>query len=103
MDDPVLKLFSASRSRMPDFIKPGRPIKKHIESIMEVIRSGINSTLVGGLDTKIKTALRRSMASKHRDTGTRSYTRRQEESSYPTKLKSSKKVKKVKKVRSIRT
>lgn len=56
---------------MPDIIKPGKTIKKHIERILYAIRSGINSAAVEGLDNKIRTAYKRPYdfnAHEYRDT-----------------------------------
>ena len=61
----------ASRSRMPEIIKLGKTMKRHIEGILEAIRSGINSAVVEGLNNKIRTAFKRSYgfkAQEYRDT-----------------------------------
>ena len=61
----------ASRSRMPDIIKIGKTMKRHINGILEAIKSGINSAVVEGLNNKIRTAFKRSYgfkAQKYRDT-----------------------------------
>ncbi|QRF74545.1 Transposase [Thermoplasmatales archaeon] len=61
----------ASRSRMPDIIKLGKTINRHLAGIMEAIRSGINSAVVEGLNNKIRTAFKRSYgfkAHEYRDT-----------------------------------
>ncbi len=61
----------ASRSRMPDIINLGKTINRHLDGIMEAIKSGINSAVVEGLNNKIRTAFRRSYgfkARKYRDT-----------------------------------
>ena len=50
----------AYRSRMPDIIKLGKTMKKHIDGILESIGSGINSAVVEGLNNKIRTAFKRS-------------------------------------------
>ena len=50
----------ASRSRMPDIIKLGKTMKRHLDGIMEAIRSGINSAVVEGSNNKIRTAFKRS-------------------------------------------
>ena len=39
-----------SRSRRPEIIKLGKTKKKHIDSMLEAIRPGINSTVVIGLN-----------------------------------------------------
>ena len=60
-----------SKSRMPDIIKLGKTMKRHIEGILEAIRSGINSAVVEGLNNKIRTAFKRShgfKAQEYRDT-----------------------------------
>ncbi len=48
----------ASRSRMPDIIKLGKPMKRHIDGILEAIGSGINSAVVEGLNNKFRTAFK---------------------------------------------
>ena len=56
---------------MPDFIKLGKTMKRHLNGIMEAIRSGINSAVVEGLDNKIRTAFKRFYgfkAGEYRDT-----------------------------------
>lgn len=61
----------ASRSRMPDIVKLGKNMKRHLDGILEAIRSGINSAVVEGLNNKIRTAFKRSYgfkAQKYRDT-----------------------------------
>ena len=61
----------ASRSRMPEIIKLGKTMKRHLDGILEAIRSGINSAVVEGLNNKIRTAFKRSYgfkAQKYRDT-----------------------------------
>ena len=61
----------ASRSRMPDVIKLGKAMNRHIDGIMEAIRSGINSAVVEGLNNKIRTAFNSSYgfkAQEYRDT-----------------------------------
>jgi transposase len=71
-EDYLRKWISwASRSRMPDIIKLGKTMKRHLEGIMEAIRSGINSAVVEGLNNKIRTAFKRSYGFKaqgYRDT-----------------------------------
>ena len=60
----------ASRSRMPDIIKIGKTMKRHLNGILEAIKSGINSAVVEGLNNKIRTAFKRSYgfkAEKYRD------------------------------------
>ncbi len=57
----------ASRSRMPDIIKLGKTMKRHLDGIMEAIRSGINSAVVEGLNNKIRTAFKRSYGFKARE------------------------------------
>jgi transposase len=46
------------RSRMPDIIKLGKTIKRHLACIMEAIRTGRNSAVVEGLNKKIRTAFK---------------------------------------------
>ena len=61
----------ASGSRMPDIIKLGKTMERHIEGILEAIRSGINSAVAKGLNNNIRTAFKRSYgfkAWKYRDT-----------------------------------
>ena len=61
----------ALRSRMPDIIKLGKTVKRHIDGILAAMRSGINSAVVEGLNNKIRTAFKRSYgfkAQKYRDT-----------------------------------
>ena len=61
----------ASRSRMPEIIKLGKTMKRHIEGILEAIRSGMNSEVLEGLNNKIRTAFKRSYsfkAQEYRDT-----------------------------------
>ena len=61
----------AYRSRMPDIIKLGKTMKKHIDGVLEAIRSGINSAVVEDLNNKIRTAFKRSYgfkAQEYRDT-----------------------------------
>ena len=61
----------ASRSGMPDTIKLGKTMKRHLNGILEAIKSGINSAVVEGLNNKIRTAFKRSYgfkAQKYRDT-----------------------------------
>jgi hypothetical protein len=61
----------ASRSGMPDTIKLGKTMKRHLNGILEAIKSGINSAVVEGLNNKIRTAFKRSYgfkAEKYRDT-----------------------------------
>ena len=61
----------AYRSRMPEIIKLGKTMKRHLDGILEAIRSGINSAVVEGLNNKIRTAFKRSygfMVQKYRDT-----------------------------------
>ena len=61
----------ALRSRMPDFIRLGKTLKRHIDGILEAIGSGINSAVVEGLKNKIRTAFKSSYgfkAQKYRDT-----------------------------------
>ena len=61
----------ASRSKMPDIIKLGKTMKRHLAGIMEAIKSGINSAVVEGLNNKIRTAFKRSYgfkAQEYRDT-----------------------------------
>ncbi len=60
-----------SRSRMPDIIKLGKTMKRHIDGILEAILTGINSAVVEGLNNKIRTAFKRSYGFKtqeYRDT-----------------------------------
>jgi transposase len=57
----------ASRSRMPDIIKLGKTIKRHIDGILEAIRSGISSAVVEGLYNKIRTAFKRSYGYKSQE------------------------------------
>ena len=45
---------------MPDIIRLGKTIKRHLYCILEAIRSGINSVVVEGLNNKIRTAFKRS-------------------------------------------
>ena len=49
----------ASGSRVPDIIELGKIMKRHVEGILEAIRSGINSAVVVGLNSKIPTAFKR--------------------------------------------
>ena len=61
----------ASRSKMPEIIKLGKTMKRHLNGILEAIKSGINSAVVEGLNNKIRTAFKRSYgfkAQKYRDT-----------------------------------
>ncbi len=61
----------ALRSRMPDIIKLGKAMKRHLNGILEAIKSGINSAVVEGLNNKIRTAFKRSYgfkAKEYRDT-----------------------------------
>jgi transposase len=61
----------ASRSRMPDIIKLAKTIRRHLDGIMEAIRTEINSAVVEGLNNKIRTAFKRSYgfkAQEYRDT-----------------------------------
>jgi len=61
----------SSQSMIPHIIKLGKTIKRHIEGILVVIQSGINSAVVGGLNNKIRTAFKRSYgfkAQEYRDT-----------------------------------
>ena len=56
---------------MPDIIKLGKTMKRHLNGILEAIKSGINSAVVEGLNNKIRTAFKRSYrlkAQKYRDT-----------------------------------
>ncbi|MGP6239069.1 ISL3 family transposase [Cuniculiplasma sp. SKW4] len=50
----------AYRSRMPDIIRLGKTLKRHLKGILEAIKSGINSAVVEGLNNKIRTAFKRS-------------------------------------------
>ena len=43
-----------------DSMKLGKTIKRHLDGMMEAIRTGINSDVVEGLNTKIRTAFKRS-------------------------------------------
>ena len=52
-------IFWASRSRMPDIVKLGKTVKRHIKGILAAIRSGINSAVVEGLNNKSRTAFKR--------------------------------------------
>ena len=68
---PMKWISWASRSRMPDIIKLGKTMKRHLNGILEAIKSGINSAVVEGLNNKIRTAFKRSYgfkAEKYRDT-----------------------------------
>ena len=71
-EDYLRKWISwAYSSRMPGIIKLGKTMKRHIEDILEAIRSGTNSAVVEGLNNKIRTAFKRSYgftAQKYRDT-----------------------------------
>ena len=61
----------ASRSRRPDIIRVGKTLKRHLNGILEAIKSGINSAVVEGLNNKIRTAFKRSYgfkAQEYRDT-----------------------------------
>ena len=42
-----------------DSMKLGKTIKRHLDGMMEAIRTGINSDVVEGLNTKIRTAFMR--------------------------------------------
>ena len=56
---------------MPDTIKPGKTLKRHLNGIPEAIKSGINSAVVEGLNNKIRTVFKRSYgfkAQEYRDT-----------------------------------
>ena len=56
---------------MPDIIKLGKTMKRHLNGILKAIKSGINSDVVEGLNNKITTAFKRSYgikAEKYRDT-----------------------------------
>ena len=56
---------------MPDIVKQGKTIKRHLGGILEAIRSTINSAVVEGLNNKIRTSLKRSYwfkAGRYRDT-----------------------------------
>ena len=56
---------------MPNIIKLGNIIKRHLAGIMGAIKSGINSAVVEGLNNKICTAFKRSCgfnAQDYRDT-----------------------------------
>lgn len=44
---------------MPDIVKLGKTIKRHLEGIMEAIRSGINSAVAEGFNKKISPAFKR--------------------------------------------
>jgi transposase len=44
----------ASRSRMLEIIKSGKTMKKHIDGILEAIRSGIKPLLLKALTTRSK-------------------------------------------------
>ena len=57
----------ASRSRMPDIIKIGKILKRHLNGILEAIKSGINSAVVEGLNNRIRTAFKRSYGFKARE------------------------------------
>ena len=57
----------ALRSRMPDIIKMGKTMKRHLNGILEAIKSGINSAVVEGLNNKIRTAFKRSYGFKARE------------------------------------
>ena len=57
----------ASRSRIPDIIKFGKTMKRHIEGFLEAIPSRINSAVVEGLNNKIRTAFKRSYGFKARE------------------------------------
>jgi transposase len=46
--------------KVPDIVKLGKIMKRHIEGILEAIRSGINSAVVEGLNNNIRTAFKRS-------------------------------------------
>ena len=71
-EDYLRKWISwASRSRMPDIVKLGKTMKRHLDGILEAIKSGINSAVVEGLNNKIRTAFKRSYgfkAQEYRDT-----------------------------------
>ena len=43
---------------MPDIIKLGKTIKRHLNGILEAIRYRINSAVVEGLNNKIRTAFK---------------------------------------------
>ena len=61
----------AYRSKMHDIIKLGKTIKRHMDGIIEAIKSGINSDVVEELNNKIRTAFKRSYGFKtkeYRDT-----------------------------------
>ena len=45
---------------MPDIVKLGKTMNRHLDGILEAIRSGINSAVVEGLNNKNRTALKRS-------------------------------------------
>ena len=56
---------------MHDIIKLGKTIKRHMDGIIEAIKSGINSDVVEELNNKIRTAFKRSYVFKtkeYRDT-----------------------------------
>ena len=57
----------ASKSRMPDIVKLRKTMERHLDGILETIRSGINSAVVEGLNNKIRTAFKRSYGFKVRD------------------------------------
>ena len=71
-EDYLRKWISwAYMSRMPDIIRLGKTMKRHIDGILEAIRSGINSAVVEGLNSKIHAAFKRSYgfkAQEYRDT-----------------------------------
>ena len=43
---------------MPEIIKLGKTMKKHIDGILEAIRSGINSAVIEGLNNKNRTVFK---------------------------------------------
>ena len=57
----------ASRSKMPDIVKLGKTLKRHLNGILMAIKSGINSVVVEGLNNKIRTAFKRSYGFKARE------------------------------------
>ena len=44
---------------MPDIIRLGKTLKRHVDGILEAIRSGTNSAVVEGFNNKIRTAFER--------------------------------------------
>ncbi len=50
-----------------DTIRLRKTLKRHIDGILEAIRSGINSAVVEGLNNKIRTAFKRSYGFKSRE------------------------------------